>query len=184
MRPRLPALAAAVLLSLIAISCGEVTRPTTPTITRVERTARVVNPADVEALIVALFGDPSHETAMLSHWDNIKKAVAGGGSQSSLESHVNNSAKFTLEDLALNSLVDPDGAGPLIPATGAAQLLSWIFEYAGYYPTQLPDVPDGTDAFWHFVDPNATENQTFVRSEERRVGKECRGTGDATESKE
>lgn len=160
-------LAAATFLSLFVVAaCSDVTTPAGPTtLTRVQKTARVVNPADVEALIIALFGDPSHESSMLSHWNNIQKAVTGtSGSQSSLESHVNNSAKFTLEDLALGALVDPDGSGPLIPATGAAQLLSWIFEYAGYFPTQLPAVPDGTDAFWGFVDPNATENQTFTTS--------------------
>lgn len=155
-----------VVLSLLAASCRDVTPPAGPAqVTRVQKTARVVNPADVEALIIALFGDPSHESSMLSHWANIQKAVAGAtGSTSSLESHVNNSVKFTLEDLALNALVDPDGDGPLITATGAARLLGWIFEYAGFTPTQLPDVPAGTDAFWHFVDPNATENQTFVTS--------------------
>lgn len=155
-----------VVLSLVAASCRDVTTPAGPAqMTRVQKTAQVVTPAEVEALIIALFGDPSHESAMLSHWANIQKAVTGtSGSASSLESHVNNSVKFTLEDLALNALVDPDGDGPLITATGAARLLGWIFEYAGYTPTQLPDVPAGTDAFWHFVDPNATETQTFVTS--------------------
>lgn len=155
-----------VVLSLVAASCRDATTPAGPAqMTRVQKTARVVNPAEVEALIIALFGDPSHESSMLSHWDNIQKAVSGtSGSTSSLESHVNNSVKFTLEDLALNALVDPDGDGPLITATGAARLLAWIFEYAGYTPTTLPDVPEGTDAFWHFVDPNATDYQTFVTS--------------------
>lgn len=157
----------AVVLALLATSCRDVAPPTGPTQLRrvTTRVAHVVNPAEVEALIVALFGDPSHESAMLSHWANIRKIVEGGtGSLSSLESHVNNSVKFTLEDLALNALVDPDGTGPLIPATGAARLLGWIFEYSGIYPTVLPAVPAGTDAFFAFVDPTATENQTFVTS--------------------
>ena len=155
--------AAACILS----SCRDVTPPAgPPQLTRVSApAAHVVNPADVESLIVALFGDPSHESAMLSHWENIKKIITSGtGSSSSLESQVNNSVKFTLEDLALNALVDPDGTGPLIPATGAARLLSWIFMYSGIYPTQLPSVPSGTDAFFAFVDPTATNDQQFITS--------------------
>lgn len=165
MRRRILAVGTVVLSTLAA--CRDVTIPTgPPSLARAPQAAnRIVTPAEVESLINALFGDPSHRESVLSQWKNIVRELASTSvNQSSLESHVNNIVKFTLEDLALGSLLDPDATGPLIPATGATRLLGWVFEYSGVYPTELPPAPAGTDIAIAFVDPTATGNQTFVTS--------------------
>jgi hypothetical protein len=110
---------------------------------------------EVRRLINGLFTGDNLQSS-LAMWENLKKDKL---ESRPLQSHVDNEAKFTLGQLGIGGIQDPDGAGGLTAATGSIRLLDLIFRCAGATPTSIPDPPAGFDAAFELVQAISTPQQ-------------------------
>ena len=84
----------------------------------------------------------------LSMWENIKNDKL---LSRPLQSHIDNETKFTLNQLGIGGIQDPDGAGSFTAVTGSIRVLDLIFRCTGTRPTTVPEPPDGFNAEWAIV---------------------------------
>lgn len=94
-----------------------------------------------------LFVDENRQSA-LSMWENLKKDKIDSRP---LQSHIDNEAKFTLTQLGIGGIQDPDGAGLFNAVTGSIRVLDLIFRCTGTTPQSLPEPPEGFNAEWEIV---------------------------------
>src|SRR5688572_15115925 len=94
-----------------------------------------------------LFVGDNRQSA-LSMWENLKKDKLDSRP---LQSHINNEANFTLSQLGIGGIQDPDGGGLFNAVTGSIRVLDLIFRCTGTTPTSLPEPPTGFNAEWEIV---------------------------------
>ena len=94
-----------------------------------------------------LFVDENRQSA-LSMWENLKKDKLDSRP---LQSHIDNEAKFTLTQLGIGGIQDPDGSGLFNAVTGSIRVLDLIFRCTGTTPQSLPEPPAGFNAEWAIV---------------------------------
>lgn len=108
-----------------------------------------------------LFVEDNRQSA-LSMWENLKNDKL---LSRPLQSHVDNEAKFTLNQLGIGGIQDPDGAGGFTAVTGSVRVLDLIFRCTGTTPSTLPEPPEGFNAEWVVVRQElATIIQQFTTS--------------------
>lgn len=94
-----------------------------------------------------LFVGDNRQSA-LTMWENLKKDKLDSRP---LQSHINNEANFTLSQLGIGGIQDPDGGGLFNAVTGSIRVLDLIFRCTGTTPTSLPEPPAGFNAEWEIV---------------------------------
>jgi hypothetical protein len=146
----------------VLVSCSDGTPPTAPNRgPSSERTGKLEEIPNLDGLIIALFSS-THEQSALSMWAAIQRDKPFSAQ---LLSHLNNITKFTLDELGLGTIVDPDGDGPLNATSGVIFFLGEVYRYAEMTPTKVPDPPPGFDAAFVLIDPALiTEQQEILTS--------------------
>lgn len=94
-----------------------------------------------------LFVGDNRQSA-LSMWENLKNDRL---LSRPMQSHVDNETKFTLNQLGIGGIQDPDGDGRFSAVTGSIRVLDLIFRCTGTKPTAVPEPPEGFNAEWAIV---------------------------------